>query len=121
MAAAAEMRVALVEKDEMGGTCLNRGCIPTKSLLHTAELMQAMNTICQNSEKESDIIDVQVDITVEGGRKTLDQFIGAGLWDEARILTAPVRWGAGTPSPIVQGDTLLDMTLAGDQVKILKH
>ena len=41
LAAAAEMRVALVEKDEMGGTCLNRGCIPTKSLLHTAELMQA--------------------------------------------------------------------------------
>ena len=60
-------------------------------------------------------------VIVEGGRKTLDQFIGAGLWDEARILTAPVRWGAGTPSPIVQGDTLLDMTLAGDQVKILKH
>lgn len=35
-----------------------------------AELMQAMSTICQNSDKESDIIDVQVDITVEGGRKT---------------------------------------------------
>ena len=35
-----------------------------------AELMQAMNTICQNSEKESDIIDVQVDITVDSGRKT---------------------------------------------------
>lgn len=60
-------------------------------------------------------------VIVEGGRKTLDQFIGAGLWDEARILTAPVRWGAGTPSPIVQGDTLLEMTLTGDQVKILKH
>lgn len=29
-----KMRVALVEKDEVGGTCLNRGCIPTKSLLH---------------------------------------------------------------------------------------
>ena len=42
LAAAAEMRVALVEKDELGGTCLNRGCIPTKSLLHTAELMQAI-------------------------------------------------------------------------------
>ena len=42
LAAAAEMRVALVEKDEVGGTCLNRGCIPTKSLLHTAELMQAI-------------------------------------------------------------------------------
>ena len=29
-------KVILVEKDEIGGTCLNRGCIPTKSLLHDA-------------------------------------------------------------------------------------
>lgn len=35
-----------------------------------AELIQAMTTICQNTDKESDIIDVQVDITVDGGRKT---------------------------------------------------
>ncbi|SHK54272.1 SpoIVB peptidase S55 [Selenomonas ruminantium] len=35
-----------------------------------AELMQAMSTICQNTDKESDIIDVQVDITLDGGRKT---------------------------------------------------
>lgn len=35
-----------------------------------AELMQAMSTICQNTDKESDIIDVQVDITVDGSRKT---------------------------------------------------
>jgi len=32
--------VMLVEKRELGGTCLNRGCIPTKVLLHTAELYQ---------------------------------------------------------------------------------
>lgn len=31
-------RVTLVEKDEMGGTCLNRGCIPTKAVLHSANL-----------------------------------------------------------------------------------
>jgi dihydrolipoamide dehydrogenase len=30
--------VALVEKDKLGGTCLHLGCIPTKALLHTAEL-----------------------------------------------------------------------------------
>ncbi|MFD0532482.1 dihydrolipoyl dehydrogenase [Actinomadura luteofluorescens] len=33
------MSVALIERDEsLGGTCLNRGCIPTKALLHAAEV-----------------------------------------------------------------------------------
>jgi dihydrolipoamide dehydrogenase len=32
------MTVAMVEKDKVGGTCLHRGCIPTKALLHAAEL-----------------------------------------------------------------------------------
>ncbi|MET8143725.1 dihydrolipoyl dehydrogenase [Sphaerisporangium sp. NPDC005288] len=30
--------VALIEKDKIGGTCLHRGCIPTKALLHAAEV-----------------------------------------------------------------------------------
>ena len=30
--------VVLFEKDEIGGTCLNKGCIPTKVIMHTAEL-----------------------------------------------------------------------------------
>ncbi len=31
-------RVALIERDKVGGTCLHRGCIPTKALLHAAEI-----------------------------------------------------------------------------------
>jgi dihydrolipoamide dehydrogenase len=32
------MSVVLIERDKVGGTCLHRGCIPTKALLHTAEV-----------------------------------------------------------------------------------
>ncbi|MDR1930880.1 MAG: dihydrolipoyl dehydrogenase, partial [Treponema sp.] len=32
-------KTVLIEKDQIGGTCLNRGCIPTKALLKTAELV----------------------------------------------------------------------------------
>ena len=32
------MRVVMVERDKVGGTCLHRGCIPTKGLLHAAEV-----------------------------------------------------------------------------------
>lgn len=35
-------QVTLVEKDQLGGTCLNVGCIPTKSLLHGAEYVNAV-------------------------------------------------------------------------------
>ena len=36
------MRVRLIEKAELGGTCLNEGCIPTKSLLHQAHQFKAL-------------------------------------------------------------------------------
>lgn len=37
-AAASNMRVCIVEKGPMGGTCLNRGCIPSKILVHSADV-----------------------------------------------------------------------------------
>ena len=36
-------KVAIVEKDKIGGTCLNRGCIPTKALLHSANTYAGRN------------------------------------------------------------------------------
>src|SRR2546428_10423348 len=32
------LKVAVIEKEKVGGTCLQRGCVPTKSFLHSSEL-----------------------------------------------------------------------------------
>ncbi|WP_438352910.1 dihydrolipoyl dehydrogenase [Microbacterium sp. CJ88] len=54
--------VALVERDRVGGTCLHRGCIPTKALLHAAEVADAAR-----------------DAATIGVRATLDGIDPAGL------------------------------------------
>ena len=40
-AAGRGMKTALIEKNDIGGTCLNRGCIPTKIFLHAAEMLES--------------------------------------------------------------------------------
>jgi dihydrolipoamide dehydrogenase len=42
-AAARGLDVALVEEDQVGGTCLNRGCIPSKTILHVAEVLEEVH------------------------------------------------------------------------------
>jgi len=37
------LRVAVIEKEKLGGTCLHRGCIPTKSFLHSSELAHLLH------------------------------------------------------------------------------
>jgi dihydrolipoamide dehydrogenase len=46
-AAQLELSVAMVEKDKVGGTCLHRGCIPTKALLHAGEIADAARESAQ--------------------------------------------------------------------------
>ena len=38
------LKTVLIEKNSLGGTCLNSGCIPTKTLLHTAEMYHEVTT-----------------------------------------------------------------------------
>lgn len=37
-------KVVVIERDKLGGTCLHRGCIPTKALLHAAEVADAVRS-----------------------------------------------------------------------------
>lgn len=72
-------KVALIEKEKLGGICLNVGCIPTKTLLHTAEVFAAI--------KESAFLGIkapapELDFSKMMGRK--DQVV--------KNLVAGVQW-----------------------------
>jgi mycothione reductase len=41
------MKVAIVERGKMGGTCLNRGCIPSKMLIHAADIVETIKSARQ--------------------------------------------------------------------------
>src|SRR5436189_39843 len=41
------LKVAVIEKEKVGGTCLHRGCIPTKSFLHSSELAHEIQGAAQ--------------------------------------------------------------------------
>ncbi|MFC1924711.1 dihydrolipoyl dehydrogenase [Chloroflexota bacterium] len=58
--------VILVEKDKVGGTCLNRGCIPTKSLLASTRIL---DTIKKAEEFGIDVKEVQPEFSRIMGRK----------------------------------------------------
>jgi dihydrolipoamide dehydrogenase len=53
-AASAGLSVALVEKEKVGGTCLHRGCIPAKSLLHAAEVFRTVNHAAEHGVRLPD-------------------------------------------------------------------
>ena len=65
------MRVALIEEDKLGGTCLHRGCIPTKALLQTAELLDRLR---HADAFGVSVKDVGLDYATAGKRR--DQVVG---------------------------------------------
>ena len=58
-------------------------------------------------------------VIIEGGAHTLNSFIGAGLWDEARIFTGPVRLRKGIPSPGISGSVEGEFNIGEDKLLIL--
>ena len=88
------MRVALVERDKLGGTCLHHGCIPTKALLHAAEVADAAR------EREQFGVRATLEgIDMPGSRATSDGVVarsctrGCRAWSKRRGIT--VVAGAG--------------------------
>lgn len=80
------LKTAVVEREEVGGICLNRGCIPTKAMLRSAEVMQTM----QHSADYGILADnVRLDFSkvIERREKVVKQLTGgvAGLFKSYNI------------------------------------
>ncbi|HEY2954110.1 MAG TPA: dihydrolipoyl dehydrogenase [Candidatus Eisenbacteria bacterium] len=113
------LKTAVVEKDELGGTCLNWGCIPTKSWIMTAHLFEQIR---RAKEFGIDVGEPRVNwpVLVErknkvvkqltGGVKTLLSGRGVEIVKGAARLTSPNRIAVSGATGTVE--------LAGDSVMI---
>ena len=87
------MKTALIEKENLGGTCLNHGCIPTKSLLHAAELYRQMreaavfgvgaenvswDPLKMQERKREVVSQLRKGIEATARKKKVDLFLGVG-------------------------------------------
>jgi diaminohydroxyphosphoribosylaminopyrimidine deaminase/5-amino-6-(5-phosphoribosylamino)uracil reductase len=59
-------------------------------------------------------------VIVEGGKKTLDEFIKTNLWDEARIFTNNKNLKIGIEAPKLNGKIILEKKIDDDDLKIMK-
>jgi dihydrolipoamide dehydrogenase len=93
----AGLRVALVEKDKVGGTCLHRGCIPAKELLETAAVYR---TVKRAKDYGISVSAVSVDFATSQARKRKvveQQHKGLqGLLKRRKVVTYP---GTGVLHP----------------------
>ena len=71
-AAACGLTVVMFEKDMIGGVCLNRGCIPTKTILHSAELFKEMKS-AQELGIYTEKLDYDFSKIIEHKNKTVDK------------------------------------------------
>jgi len=108
-AAQLDLRVALVEEAEIGGTCLHRGCIPTKALLHAAEIadgaragaahgvrttFEGIDTEALHARKDRIIGQLHKGLTGLVGQAGIEVVAGRGRLVDAQ--TVSVETGEGT-------------------------
>ena len=108
------LKVALVERENLGGVCLNWGCIPTKALLRNAEIISLLG---QGKEFGFRLEGVEVDFgaAVDRSRKVSERLVkGVGLL--MRKNQVEVIEGVA----LVRAADLVDVTLGDGQSRTLK-
>ncbi|MDA2955941.1 MAG: FAD-dependent oxidoreductase, partial [Actinomycetota bacterium] len=119
-AASAGMKVALVEKDTIGGTCLNRGCIPAKAFLESAAVFRhvahakdfgieatapAVNFAVVQARKQTIVNNLVKGLTGLTKSKKVTYLLGSGSLGANRTVT--VRAADGTTRTLVGTNVIL--------------
>ena len=60
-------------------------------------------------------------VIVEGGKHTLQTFIDANLWDEARVFIGNISFGKGIKAPQIMGRLISEENIMGDSLKIFSN
>lgn len=88
------MKVTLIEKQDIGGTCLNRGCIPTKAYYQNARVL---HTLAHLEEYNVRAVDAEFDLP--GARERKQRVVNSMVTGVAALLKAyRVATAAGTAS-----------------------
>ncbi len=104
------LNIGLVESRQLGGTCLNRGCIPTKALLDTASILDSL----ENASKRG--IDVSGSVGVDM-KKVL-------RWKERivkKMSTGVAVLLRENDVPVIEGKAVVSQTAEGFQVSVTKN
>ena len=118
--ASAGLDIALIEKNKMGGTCLNVGCIPAKELLETAAVRR---TIEHAAEFGFTVGEVETDWskTLERKQGVVDKLVG-GLGQLLKSRKVTVFDGHGrlqaAHKVTIEGGESGDVAISGDSVVI---
>jgi len=137
IAAGLGARVALIERDRMGGDCLNVGCVPSKSLIHSArsdirfpDAMKRMRTVRDElavHDSAERFTSLGVDVYHGTGRFTSRDTIEVGD-ATLRFAKAVIATGARAAVPPIEGldnagyltnETVFDLTTQPDRLVIV--
>ncbi|MFD2598902.1 bifunctional diaminohydroxyphosphoribosylaminopyrimidine deaminase/5-amino-6-(5-phosphoribosylamino)uracil reductase RibD [Sphingobacterium corticis] len=108
---------AAIYSDEVETIVFNAQKTDWSSHIKYVELENFDLYLPQNILYQLHLMDIQ-SIIIEGGAKTLQLFIDAGLWDEARIISSPNVWNEGFDAPRIAGICITSEEIAGNNFKI---
>ena len=121
-------KTALVEREHLGGICLNWGCIPTKALLRSAEIFHYANHAKDYGLTLNGSMSVNVADVVKRSRGVSQQLNGGVaflmkknkvdvIWGEAKI----TRVGGKSTKPVVEPQNPIPKGVLGEGVYKAKH